>query len=346
MTEINQLIRENIKGLKPYSSARDEYTKATNNMVFLDANENPFETGVNRYPDPKQNRLKEELSKIKGVSTSNILFGNGSDEIIDLIIRVFCEPKQDKILVLPPTYGMYKVCADINAVEVKPILLTNTFQPDVEAILSQANANTKLLFLCSPNNPSGNSFNTDLIEKLLIEFSGIVVLDEAYIDFSEQESWLQRLDEFPNLVITQTFSKAYGMAGIRLGVCFASEAIIDVLNTIKPPYNINELTQLKALECLEDYDVINLQVDQIKKNKSLLIDGLQEISFIKTIYPTDANFILVKVDDANMRYSQLLTQGIVVRNRTKQPLCNNCLRFTIGTEKENIKLLNALKSIQ
>jgi len=346
MTEINQLIRENIKGLKPYSSARDEYTKATNNMVFLDANENPFETGVNRYPDPKQNRLKEELSKIKGVSTSNILFGNGSDEIIDLIIRVFCEPKQDKILVLPPTYGMYKVCADINAVEVKPILLTNTFQPDVDAILSQANANTKLLFLCSPNNPSGNSFNTDLIEKLLIEFSGIVVLDEAYIDFSEQESWLKRLDEFPNLAITQTFSKAYGMAGIRLGVCYASEAIIDVLDTIKPPYNINELTQLKALECLEDYDVINLQVDQIKKNKSLLIDGLQEISFIKTIYPTDANFILVKVDDANMRYSQLLTQGIVVRNRTTQPLCNSCLRFTIGTEKENIKLLNALKSIQ
>jgi histidinol-phosphate aminotransferase len=343
---IKNLIRENIKSLKGYSSARDEYKDATTSeMVFLDANENPFENGVNRYPDPQQNNVKELLSDIKKIDKKNILLGNGSDEVLDLIFRAFCEPNKDNIITLPPTYGMYSVLANINAIENKEVLLTATYQPKVGQILKEVNKNTKILFLCSPNNPSGNSFTNEIVEELLIKFNGLVVIDEAYIDFSEESSWLEKLAQFPNLVITQTLSKAYGLAGIRLGVCYASKEIIKVLNSIKPPYNVNELTQQKAVDRLRNMKAVEKEVAEIISQRDLLIKDLKKISFIKVIYPTDCNFVLVKVDDANNRYDQLIKKGIVIRNRTTQPLCENCLRFTIGTISENKKLIRALEEI-
>jgi histidinol-phosphate aminotransferase len=343
---INNLVRENIKVLKPYSSARDEYKDAmSENMVFLDANENPFENGVNRYPDPQQSKVKALLSKIKNVPTSNILLGNGSDEVLDLLFRAFCEPKADNVITLPPTYGMYSVLANVNAVENREIELENDFQPDVDNILRAVCTKTKIVFLCSPNNPTGNSFKKKQVKYLLKSFDGLVVIDEAYIDFSKKKSWLNKLEKYPNLIITQTLSKAYGMAGIRLGVCYASEAIISVLNRIKPPYNVNELTQKKAIERLEKEDLVKLEVKQIIKERSALISSLKTISFIETIFPTDANFVLVKVDDATKRYNQLIKKGIVIRNRTTQPLCENTLRLTVGTPAENNKLIEALKAI-
>ena len=343
---INNLIRENIKSLKGYSSARDEYKDlTTTEMVFLDANENPFENGVNRYPDPQQNSVKELLSVIKKINKKNILLGNGSDEVLDLIFRAFCEPNKDNVITLPPTYGMYSVLANINAIENKEVLLTATYQPEVAQILKAVNQNTKILFLCSPNNPSGNSFTNEIVEELLVKFKGLVVIDEAYIDFSEENSWLERLAQFPNLVITQTLSKAYGLAGIRLGVCYASKEIIKVLNSIKPPYNVNELTQQKAIDRLGNMEAVEKEVAEIISQRDLLIKDLKKISFVKVIYPTDCNFVLVKVDDANNRYGQLIKKGIVIRNRTTQPLCENCLRLTIGTMSENKKLIRALKEI-
>jgi histidinol-phosphate aminotransferase len=342
---IENLLRENIKTIKAYSSARDEYKDATADMVFIDANENPFPTNVNRYPDPQQTAVKDRLAEIKGVSTAQILLGNGSDEVLDLIFRAFCEPKQDNVITLPPTYGMYKVLADLNAVDIISVELDNDFQPKVDNILNVQNSNSKLLFLCSPNNPTANSFNAQKVEDLIRKFKGIVVIDEAYIDFSSQESWLSRLNEFPNLIVTQTLSKAYGLAGIRLGTCFASKFIISVLKKIKPPYNVNQLTQEKALERLNETDAVEKQIASILKERDLVISELNNISFIDTTYPSDANFVLAKVDDANLRYNQLIDKGIVVRNRTTQPLCENCLRFTVGTPNENkilIKTLNQL----
>ena len=338
---IQNLIRTNIKTMRPYSAARDEFQGFDKGMVLLDANENPFENGVNRYPDPQQNILKKLLSNIKGVSTQNILLGNGSDEVLDLIFRIFCEPNEDNIITLPPTYGMYEVLANVNAVQAIKVQLSDSFQPHVEQILEASNANSKLLFLCSPNNPTANSFGVNKIEELLKCFKGIVVLDEAYIDFSNQKSWLSRLEEFPNLIITQTLSKAYGMAGIRLGICYASTEIISMLNKIKPPYNVNELTQQRAIVELSKSN-IDAQVDIILKEREKLIEELKSIDFIKKIYLTDANFILIKVDDANNRYNQIIKQRIVIRNRTNQPLCDNCLRLTIGTPSENQALLTAL----
>lgn len=343
---INSIIRENIKSLKPYSSARDEYKDAnTKEMIFLDANENPFENGVNRYPDPKQHDVKKILSKIKGIENSQILLGNGSDEVLDLIFRAFCEPNKDNIITLPPTYGMYSVLANLNAIENRKILLTHDFQPKIDKIIEAVDANSKILFLCSPNNPSGNNFSIDLVEKLLIKFKGLVVIDEAYIDFSNQESWCRRLADFPNLIITQTLSKAYGMAGIRLGVCYASKEIITVLNNIKPPYNVNELTQQRAIDRLKKVDDVQNEILYIKAERKKLKKALLEINFIEKVYPTDCNFILVKVDDATKRYNQLIKKGIVVRNRTTQPLCENTLRFTVGTKSENEKLIEVLKEI-
>ena len=343
---IQDLVRENVKSLQPYSSARDEYKEiVSNKMIFLDANENPFENGVNRYPDPQQNSVKELLSKIKNIDSKNILLGNGSDEVLDLIFRAFCEPNKDNIITLPPTYGMYAVLANINAIENRKRVLSNTFQPKVNQILAAADANSKILFLCSPNNPTGNSFSEDTVKELLEKFNGLVVIDEAYIDFSEQESWLKRLKQFPNLIITQTLSKAYGLAGIRLGVCYASEAIIAVLNKIKPSYNINELTQDSAIKRLLKVGEVKQEVLNIIKERDLLLNELKEVSFVSEIYPTDCNFVLVKVDDATKRYNQLIEKGIVTRNRTNQPLCENCLRFTIGTKEENKKLIEALKEI-
>ncbi|ADV51398.1 histidinol-phosphate transaminase [Cellulophaga sp. E16_2] len=342
---IQGLVRENVKGLSPYSSARDEYVSDGSQMVFLDANENPFENGVNRYPDPQQRGLKEVLALQKGVKTTNILFGNGSDEVLDLIFRAFCEPKEDNVITLPPTYGMYKVLSGINNIENREVLLTTDFEPDVDQVLNIVDANSKVLFLCSPNNPTANSFSKNKIIKLLEKFNGIVVIDEAYIDFSKEESWLSELSNYNNLILTQTLSKAYGMAGIRLGVCYASEEIIAILNKIKPPYNVNELTQKRALERVLDIEKVNKEVADILEERALLSKALLQLNFVIKVYDTDANFILAKLDNATERYDQLLARGIVVRNRTTQPLCENTLRFTVGTKEENKKLIKVLKEI-
>ena len=342
---LDNITRQNVKGLSPYSSARDEYVSDGSTMVFLDANENPFENGVNRYPDPQQRSLKSIIAQQKGIQQENILLGNGSDEVLDLLFRAFCEPKMDNIITLPPTYGMYKVLSGINTVENREVLLTDDFEPNVPEILKQIDRNSKILFICSPNNPSGNSFSSKTIQELLTTFPGLVVIDEAYIDFSSEESWVSKLSEFPNLVVTQTFSKAYGMAGIRLGICIASTAIIAVLNKIKPPYNVNELTQERAIQRISDQKAVQKEVANILEERNKLNAILKLIPFVFKIYPTDANFILAKVDDANLRYNQLLQKGIVVRNRTTQPLCENTLRFTVGTAVENEKLITALKAL-
>ncbi|WP_338733848.1 histidinol-phosphate transaminase [Mangrovimonas cancribranchiae] len=342
---INSLVRTSVKNLKPYSSAREEYKDFDKDMVFLDANENPNNNGVNRYPDSQQLKLKQRLSKLKHVRVNNILLGNGSDEVLDLLIRTFCEPKKDQIIILPPTYGMYQVLADINNVSSISVALDNNFQLRVDDILKTATSNTKMLFLCAPNNPTGNHFKSQKIEFLLKKFNGIVVIDEAYIDFSSQKSWLAKLDEFPNLVITQTLSKAYGMAGIRLGLCFASKIIIETINKIKPPYNINILTQQYVLQQLQNVAHIEAQIQNIKKQRKRLEHALHSISFIEQVYPTETNFILIKVDDATKRYQQLINKGIVVRNRTSQLGCKNCLRITVGTSKENNTLINVLKNL-
>lgn len=343
--KIEKLIRNNINDLKPYSSARDEFKEFNTDMIFLDANENPHENGVNRYPDPQQTTVKKELAKIKGVKENQILLGNGSDEVLDLIFRAFCEPRIDNVITLPPTYGMYKVLANINNVEDKEVFLTKDFEPSIKKILETADDNSKILFLCSPNNPTGNTFSKESVEILLKTFEGVVVIDEAYIDFSDEKSWLNRLEEFPNLIITQTLSKAYGMAGIRLGICYASNEIISILNKIKPPYNVNELTQRKALKRLLDKYKVKDEIKKILKERARLIEKLKEISFINKIYPTDANFVLVTVDDANLRYDQLVEKGIVIRNRTTQPLCENTLRLTVGTKRETKLLIKALSEL-
>ncbi len=342
---INNLLRENIKRMMPYSSARDEFKNATSDMIFIDANENPFNNRLNRYPDPQQNEVKNELSKIKNISSSNILLGNGSDEVLDLIFRAFCEPKKDQVIILPPTYGMYQVLANTNDIELIKIPLVKDFQPDTTNIIKQQNSNSKILFLCSPNNPTANSFELVNTEHLIKNFKGLVVIDEAYIDFSTQESWINRLNEFPNLIVTQTMSKAYGLAGIRLGVCYASKEIISILNKIKPPYNVNQLTQETALKRLQNQKEVNQEIKEIIQERDQLISKLEEIKVVEKVYHSDANFLLVKVDNANLRYDQLIKRGIVVRNRSNQPLCEGCLRFTIGTKAENNQLIDTLKSL-
>jgi histidinol-phosphate aminotransferase len=341
---INNLIRENIKSMQPYSSARDEFKNFTQKMVYLDANENPYENGVNRYPDPQQRTVKNALSEIKKVNENQILLGNGSDEVLDLLFRAFCEPNKDNVITLPPTYGMYGVLANLNAIENRKVILSEDFQPQIDEILKNIDQNTKMIFLCSPNNPTGNSFSDESIVTLLKNFKGLVVLDEAYIDFSAKESWLQEINDYPNLVITQTLSKAFGMAGIRLGILYASEAIISVLNKIKPPYNVNELTQQKALERILDFPTVQSEIKNIEAERAILLSQLDNLNFVQKVFPTDANFVLIKVDDANKRYDQILEKGIVIRNRAKEPLCDNCLRITIGTKDENEKLIEVLKS--
>ena len=344
--DINTLVRENVKAMKPYSSARDEFEDFdTADMIFLDANENPYENGVNRYPDPQQATVKSVLAAQNGVEKNQILLGNGSDEVLDLLFRAFCEPKIDNVITLPPTYGMYSVLANLNAIENREVLLSNDFQPQLNEIMKVVDANTKMIFLCSPNNPTGNSFSTESVQYLLNNFNGLVVIDEAYIDFSDQTSWIQKIKDYPNLIITQTLSKAYGLAGIRLGICYASAAIIAVLNKIKPPYNVNELTQKRALARLSDSAKIKEEINSIIAQRELLLKVLHEVNFVSKIYPTEANFILIKVDNANQRYDELIAKGIVIRNRTTQPLCENTLRLTIGTEEENKKLIEALQSL-
>lgn len=342
---INKLTRTNVLNMKPYSSARDEYKEFKHEMIYLDANENPFDNSVNRYPDPQQMELKELLAEMREVKIENILIGNGSDEVLDLLYRAFCEPNKDNVITLPPTYGMYEVLANINAVENRAVFLTDDFQPNAQEILNNTDENTKILFLCSPNNPTGNSFSDKIIFELLSNFSGLILIDEAYIDFSERDSWLLLLKEYPNLVICQTLSKAYAMAGVRIGILYASAEIIAVLNKIKPPYNINILSQEKAIKKLQQ-STLDFQVKKILLEREKLFKALETVDFIEKVIPSDSNFILIKVDDAELRYQQFIDNGIVVRNRSNQPLCENCLRITIGTKDENEKVIQLLKSVQ
>ena len=345
--DIQKLVRSHIADLQPYSSARDEFDPVEREVVYLDANENPFDNGVNRYPDPQQRKLKEVIARRRGVAANQLLLGNGSDEVLDLIFRAFCIPNQDKIIVMPPTYGMYKVLANINCISLNEVPLNNDFQLVTKDILKQISTQTKAIFLCSPNNPSGNSFRREDILTLLQSFTGLVVIDEAYIDFSTQKSLVSDLSSYPNLIITQTLSKAYGLAGIRLGICIASEEIIDILNKIKPPYNINSLTQERAISALADWDTTQGQITQLIAERKGLFAQLEKISFVEKVYPSDANFLLVRVDDANKRYAQLIENDIVVRNRSNQVGCENCLRFSVGTPQENqilIETLNRLSS--
>ncbi|AVI52026.1 histidinol-phosphate transaminase [Pukyongia salina] len=342
---IKRLVRANVRKLKAYSSARDEYPGDSEGMIFMDANENPFNTGLNRYPDPFQRKVKKELSAIKHISAEQIFLGNGSDEVLDLLFRAFCEPGIDNCITLPPTYGMYAVLAGLNDIENREVILDATFQPDTERILKVQDERSKLLFFCSPNNPTGNTMNSPEIERMLNDFNGLVVIDEAYIDFSEKESWIKRINDHPNLVVVQTFSKAYGLAGIRLGVCYASSEIIKILNTIKPPYNVNELTQGKAFQAITEYKNIKDTIDRLNDEKSRLYKALLEVDLIKKIYHSDANFLLIEVDDATRRYKELISKGFVVRNRSNQPLCKNTLRITVGTTEENTALIETLKTL-
>ncbi len=340
---LQQLVRKNIWNLKAYSSARDEFKGEAS--VYLDANENPLNGPYNRYPDPLQWKLKEKVSEIKQVDIQKIFFGNGSDEPIDIVIRIFCEPTVDNIVAIDPTYGMYKVCADINNVEYRSVLLKDNFILDADAVLKATNDKSKIIFLCSPNNPSGNLLNKEEVLKIIQGFSGIVVLDEAYIDFAPEASWVSQLDKYPNLVILQTFSKAWGIAAVRLGMAFASPEIISLFNKVKYPYNINILTQNFVQSELDKIQLKEEWVKTLLAQRVYLVQELLKISFIEKIYPSDANFILVKVPDANNTYNKLVDQGIIIRNRNTVSLCNGCLRITIGTKEENNKLISALKSI-
>lgn len=343
--KLDNLLRKNVKKMSAYSSARDEFNASEENYLFLDANENPFNTDYNRYPDPYQHELKAAISEIKQIPKENILLGNGSDEVLDLIFRAFCEPKEDEIISMPPTYGMYDVLANLNDVRSVLVPLKEGFQIDVDAVLSAITEKTKLIFICSPNNPSGNLLQINDIKKILDQFSGLVIIDEAYIDFAVNSSFISELNDFPNLIITQTFSKALAHAGIRVGMCFASERIISVLNKIKPPYNINQLSQKKAVDVIKNYETYLFQVEIIKSEREILSEEFKSIEWIEHIYPSESNFLLCKVDNANYRYNQLLEQKIVVRNRTNQHLCDNCLRFTVGTPEQNQSLLKVLKQL-
>lgn len=341
--ELAQLVRSNIKKMTAYSSARDEFESLAE--VYLDANENPFPNGVNRYPDPHQKELKNMIAKIKKVDTTQILLGNGSDEILDLIIRSFCNPGKEEMIVTPPTYGMYKVLAEINDVTLKEVRLRQDFSLDTDNILAAITDNTKMILLCSPNNPSGNLLSERDITRLLQAFGGLVVIDEAYIDFCDQPSWTTQLDRYPNLIVCQTLSKAWGMAGLRLGLCFASAAIINVIKKVKPPYNINQLTQEKAISLLQEEAEYRSRLAAIVSERERVQAALNELAIVKRIVPSDANFLLVQFDQADEIYHALIRENIVTRNRSGQPLCDNMLRITIGLEAENNRLLKALKAL-
>lgn len=345
--DINNLQRENIKNLKPYSTARDEYKGQAS--VFLDANENgygsPLDVNFNRYPDPLQLDLKDAISKIKGVPIENTFLGNGSDEAIDLLFRAFCEPGKDNVIILPPTYGMYEVSASINNVEARKVNLLPNFQLDLEKIAEAIDENTKLIFICSPNNPTGNSIIRTDIETVLANFNGLVIIDEAYINYAKQRTFIQELTEYPNLVILQTFSKAWGLAALRLGMAFAARPVIDILNKVKPPYNINQATQDLALKALENIAQVNEWIKITVAERENLSEELINLPIVKKVHASDANFILIEVIDALKTYDALVNQGIIVRDRSKVTLCEGCLRITIGTPQENEILLNALKAL-
>lgn len=345
--DLNSLLRTHIAKLQPYTSARDEYTGKEG--VFLDANENPFgsitEQDFNRYPDPYQSALKEEIAKIKGVRPSQIFLGNGSDEAIDLLYRAFCNPGKDNVILLPPTYGMYEVSANINDVEIRKVALTPDFQLQPDQILAAADANSKILFICSPNNPSANKAKREDILFLLENFKGLVVVDEAYIDFSDEPSFTNELDRFPNLLVMQTFSKAWGLASLRLGMAFASEELIRILNKIKPPYNISGLTQETVLAAIKDKAKVDRMIQDILAEREFLKGELEKLPFVKKIHPSHANFLLVQIPNANQVYDDLIEEKVIVRNRAKVLLCEDCLRITVGTREENKALLKALKKV-
>ena len=348
MFDINKLLRENIKNLTPYSSARDEFQGEAS--VYLDANENafgsPLEQNYNRYPDPLQFEVKKRLSEIKGVPPRNIFLGNGSDEAIDILFRAFCNPGVDNVILVPPTYGMYEVSANINDIKIKKVPLTEDFQLNLEGIAEAIDAHTKLIFICSPNNPTGNSMDRDDVETLLANFKGLVIVDEAYINFSRQKTFIQELTEYANLVILQTLSKAWGLAGLRVGMAFASEEIIEVMNKVKPPYNINEASQQLALKALQNIDQVNNWIRETLAQRDKLVLELKNYDFVVDIYPSDANFILVKTTDPKGIYNYLVQKGIIVRDRSKVDLCEGCLRITIGTPDENNILLQTLQNFK
>lgn len=338
---LEQLVRKNIWNLKAYSSARSEFKGDAS--VFLDANENPLNGPYNRYPDPLQTKLKEKISQLKNIDASKIFFGNGSDEPIDLVIRIFCDPRVDNIVSTDPTYGMYQVCADVNDVEYRKVLLNKDYSLDAAKLLENVDKHTKLIFLCSPNNPTGNLLDKKEVQKVLTSFDGIVVVDEAYIDFSASDSWLPVLDKYPNLIILQTFSKAWGIAAVRFGMAFASPEIIALFNKVKYPYNINQLTQEFVLKELEKEQLKNDWVSTLLMQRAILQKSLKALPYVKEVYHSDANFILVRVDDANALYNFLVHRGIIVRNRNSVSLCNGCVRITVGTEAENNNLLEVMK---
>jgi len=340
--DLQKLLRGNIRELQPYSCARDEFKGEAS--VYLDANENPYNAPFNRYPDPLQLEVKEQISNIKNIPVDNIFLGNGSDEPIDLLFRAFCEPRIDNVVAIEPTYGMYKVCSSINDVEYRKVLLDDNFQFSADKLLSATNVYTKLVWLCSPNNPTGNSLNRQEIVKLLNAFDGIVVLDEAYIDFASTSSFSEYLSQYPNLVILQTFSKAWGSAAIRLGMAYASTEIIAVLNKIKYPYNINLLTQKQALKMIQQAEQVKKWVDILLSERTLLVNALQKLAIVEHLYPTDANFVLVRVTDANSIYQYLVNKSIIIRNRNTVSLCLGCLRITVGTPQENLILLQELEN--
>jgi len=337
---VESLVRKNIRNLKPYSCARSEFKGEAS--VFLDANENPLNYPYNRYPDPMQWELKQKISQIKKVRPEQIMLGNGSDEPIDLVIRIFCEPKQDNIVAIDPTYGMYQVCADVNNVEYRKVLLNTDYSLDSDTLLKAVDERTKVIFLCSPNNPTGNLLNRTEMLKVIHNFHGVVVIDEAYIDFSSEKSWLADLDSYPNVIVFQTFSKAWGLASLRCGMAFASEEIISYFNKVKYPYNVNILTQNFVKEQLEEEARKNDWVKMILEQRIYLVEALKRLPLVEKVYPTDANFLLVKVPDANAVYNYLVDKGIIVRNRNSISLCLGCLRITVGTKDENKILLDEL----
>ena len=346
MRTIKELVRPNIWSLAPYSSARNEYSGHVAH-VFLDANENPFNGPYNRYPDPLQESLKERLSEVKNVPAENIFLGNGSDEAIDLVYRCFCEPKKDNVVAICPTYGMYEVCANINDVEYRNVMLDENYQITAEKLLAACDANTKAIWICSPNNPTGNDINNDEIEKVIENFDGIVIVDEAYIDFSKQKSFGRFINsETSNVIVLQTMSKAWGSAAIRLGMAFAKKEIIAIFNKVKYPYNVNLLTQEQAMKRLKDTQPVEQWVNILLQERERTMEAFGELPICEKIYPTDANFFLAKVKDAQKTYDYLVDKGIIVRNRTRISLCNNCLRVTIGTREENNELLGALRDMK
>ena len=343
--DIKKLARAEMLALKPYTSARDTFTATEGEWTFLDANENPYPSSVNRYPDPNQAALKEVIASLRGCNTNQLLIGNGSDEILDLIFRAFCTPNKDEVLLMPPTYGMYAVLANINSIAISEVPLDKDFQLDTAAILKAVKPNTKALFFCSPNNPSGNLFRESAIKALLAGFEGVVVIDEAYIDFTSINSWSTILNEYPQLIVTQTLSKAFGLAGLRLGIAIAHPEIIQLLHNIKPPYNINTLSQQNAIEALQDTKGYDTQIQTLIAERKRLADALGAVTWVKHIFPSDANFLLIRVDDADKRYNDLLEQHIVVRNRSTQKNCKNTIRISVGTPEENNQLIAACKSI-